>query len=255
MAEELIAQHKWRKRLSEWSPLCDNVMRLDRSESLVESAMKLNSLGICAPPCEMCVTPFGELEALEKPCAWPRVPAKWSVQLNGQFVGLQPWSACAASMGSSFDGRYVGSNVMPNGRKICWWSSQQTMPGVIFGNNIIEPNGPACKVAANVKSHTIYVDGTEQNKVLRLSFGAAVYGRSIFFPFIVSLSVEVHYRLNIGGAAPFGTFTLPFDRLAYATVPDPDGGADAQIPTAQVITWPGSVTATSNPAADPGPGA
>lgn len=56
MAEEEIASYSWRLPLDEWSPLCDNILKLDRSSGLAGSPMKLNRLGICPPPCEMCVT-------------------------------------------------------------------------------------------------------------------------------------------------------------------------------------------------------
>lgn len=56
MAEELIAQYQWRIPLEDWSPLCDNKLQLWLPQGISGTPKSLNSLGICAPPCEMCVT-------------------------------------------------------------------------------------------------------------------------------------------------------------------------------------------------------
>ena len=56
MAEEEIASYSWRLPLDEWSPLCDNILKLNRSGGLSGTPMRLNSSAICSPPCEMCVT-------------------------------------------------------------------------------------------------------------------------------------------------------------------------------------------------------
>lgn len=57
MAEETIAEHRFRRRVRDWSAICDNVLKLDRTNSLADAPMRLNQFGICAPPCEMCITP------------------------------------------------------------------------------------------------------------------------------------------------------------------------------------------------------
>lgn len=248
MAEELIAEYRWRLPVEEWSVLCDNTLKLDRSTGFSDGPMRKNSVSICAPKCEMCVTPFGK--ALEKPCSWPRVPSKWNVTLNGAFNGLQGWSACASSMGGSFVGRYISNAAAANGRKICWWGTERTKPGVIFGNLILEPDsGIPCKIIPNQIAYQIFVDGTPESKVLRLSFSAAAYGRELTG--IVGASVQVFYRLDIGNAAPFGRFEIPFSSVSPDRVPDPTFiGRTA--PIRNVISWPESITVQTEPFADPG---
>lgn len=57
MPEVTIASHKWRKRTRDWSAVCDNTLKLDRSYGLVGNPSTLNEFGVCAPDCEICVTP------------------------------------------------------------------------------------------------------------------------------------------------------------------------------------------------------
>ena len=62
MPEVTIASHKWRKRTRDWSAVCDNTLKLNRTYGMVGDPSKLNSLGVCAPDCEICVTPIpGEI--------------------------------------------------------------------------------------------------------------------------------------------------------------------------------------------------
>lgn len=57
MPEQEIASIRWRKRLRDWSRICDNGLKLDRTGNLSGTPAKLNSFAICSPECEMCVTP------------------------------------------------------------------------------------------------------------------------------------------------------------------------------------------------------
>jgi hypothetical protein len=56
MAEVTVASRKWRRRTRSFSALCDNMLTLDRTYGMQDDPSKLNQLGICASPCEMCVT-------------------------------------------------------------------------------------------------------------------------------------------------------------------------------------------------------
>lgn len=58
MAEEIIASNKWRIPTDEFSPLCDNTLKLNNSLGLTGTPSKLNSSGACPPACEMCITPI-----------------------------------------------------------------------------------------------------------------------------------------------------------------------------------------------------
>lgn len=56
MPEETIAEYRFRLHITEWSPLCDNIMQLDRTSGLDDGAFRKNRTATCSPPCEMCVT-------------------------------------------------------------------------------------------------------------------------------------------------------------------------------------------------------
>ena len=64
----IVAEVRWRRRLRDWSAICDNVMKLDRTTSLEEAAFRLNQYGICAPVCEMCVTPYPQIGDVNLTC-------------------------------------------------------------------------------------------------------------------------------------------------------------------------------------------
>jgi hypothetical protein len=59
MPEVTVASRKWRRRTRSFSALCDNMLTLDRTEGLQDDPSKLNRFGVCAPECEICLTPFG----------------------------------------------------------------------------------------------------------------------------------------------------------------------------------------------------
>lgn len=94
MAEQIIASHKWRRRTRDWSAVCDNVLKLDRTYSLLDNPSVMNQYGICAPACEICVTPYGGLGTKDDPCEAFRfmkksgddvvkIPVQWDVTADG----------------------------------------------------------------------------------------------------------------------------------------------------------------------------
>lgn len=69
MPEVTIASHKWRKKTRDWSPVCDNSMKLNRTAGMVGNPSRLNGFNICQPACEICVTPYPLIGEITIPCA------------------------------------------------------------------------------------------------------------------------------------------------------------------------------------------
>jgi hypothetical protein len=126
MAEVIIASHKWRKRTRDFSALCDNVLKLDRTYSLVNDPMKLNRYGICAPDCEMCITP--ESLVGEVPCDFRDTLARMMV--------LPPPPPAEIKIPSSLNVQILGDSLISNVDASTWFSTKclrvgQSLPSVI----------------------------------------------------------------------------------------------------------------------------
>lgn len=73
MAEENIAQYRWRIPTDEFSTLCDNTLILDGTDSLIDGPVNKNSNGFCRPECTMCITALEPPE--EEPAEDPENPS------------------------------------------------------------------------------------------------------------------------------------------------------------------------------------
>jgi hypothetical protein len=85
MPEVTIASHKWRLPTDEFSPLCDNTLKLNNSTGLVDNPSRLNSFGVCGPACEICVTPIPSQRVKVTNCACEELPRYVDIKLNGGF--------------------------------------------------------------------------------------------------------------------------------------------------------------------------
>jgi hypothetical protein len=94
MAEVTIASHKWRLPTDEFSPLCDNTLKLNNSTGLTDNPMKMNQAGVCVPACEMCISPYGSLSDISDACSAFRfmkksaddvvqIPSQWNTTVDG----------------------------------------------------------------------------------------------------------------------------------------------------------------------------
>lgn len=85
MAEVTIASHKWRLPTDDFSPLCDNTLKLNNSAGLSDNPSRLNSFGVCGPNCEICITPIPGQRVSVTNCACDELPRYVDIKLNGGF--------------------------------------------------------------------------------------------------------------------------------------------------------------------------
>lgn len=98
MPEVTIAQHKWRLPTDEFSPLCDNTLKLNNAAGLSGSPSKLNQFGVCQPSCDICISPYGTFGFTRDTCGnfsfmkknaddIVQIPNSWQATgLGGTFI-------------------------------------------------------------------------------------------------------------------------------------------------------------------------
>lgn len=136
MPEENIASYSWRRRTSEFSPLCDNAMTLDNTSGLVDSPMRQNSIGICRPACEMCITPFPGIREIDLTCSN-------KIWLEGYFGSPLPTDPDEPVLPGQFTARWVSGA----------WNAQHSLAGTdIVAGDALQNIGETCATESFVMS-------------------------------------------------------------------------------------------------------
>ena len=120
MPETTVASNKWGIQTGLFKRACDNTLRLDNSAGLSAMPVKKNRKGICAPSCEVCITPFPN--NVKAPCFCSEVPLYYEVDLPSPILGISAFSNCLALSGGQF--KFGGTA----GATCVWSTPLQSVP-------------------------------------------------------------------------------------------------------------------------------
>ncbi len=201
MAEVIIASHKWRKRTRDFAALCDNALKLDRTYSLVNDPMKMNRYGVCAPDCEICITPMPY-----------ELTPKCSLRTGDlSAVMVLPPEPIPLTLPSQFRLSIVGGGMTSTVNSSSWLGCKRFMPGDALSNMLAR---------SATQSMTIRGSATRNHESDWVYFGKSkvtlnfVYDETLnsnFPPNRITRSVSVTRDMEIQGFLSFvGTKNCPW---------------------------------------------
>ncbi len=237
MAEVTIASHKWRLFRDEFSGLCDNTLFLDNTTGLIDDPVKLNSKGVCPPPCKMCISssPLG----LQANCFCDSIPRYYDVTFPSQVKGTDSaWSACF-SVPVSARAKFV--NAAEDQDKRCLWSlnlGNKKIAHQVAGNGTF-----ACADGAGVSELSVETQRKAGSNTLgvmtvRVSLDwQNPQGDLISIPFVWSGDIE----------DCFGEFQIPVtqETVNFQWPVDPQNPNAGNYVLSQFFEWPGVLSVKS----------
>lgn len=170
---ENIASYEWRIRTEEWSSLCDNQLTLNNTDGLVDSPMRQNDIGVCRPPCVICITPFPSISDAPVPCTKKQwfstffsseelvnvveedllIPAQLSAKwVSGNLTSLVNWAGTDIETGDSLAN--IGDQCDTQQFSLRWNGGGWESDWLPFGTQHTSILERTCKSSGETDTHT-----------------------------------------------------------------------------------------------------
>jgi hypothetical protein len=247
MAEQIIASHKWRRRTRDWSAVCDNNLKLDRTYSLLDNPSSLNQYGICAPDCEMCITPYPR-NIENQSCYCETIPLFYDVVLPAPLMGIHPWSNCYNVLEAQC--RFAGMETGDNPSKVCAWNSPVTNTKIAH-RRTEAPWIPNVGWTYDCRNYLTFVRSflgvSTQKKPGSATLGRMTVSGGLYWGYDNGQNIQLRFVWRGDISSCFGEWTLPFspENSTMTWLKNINVPSQGTYSLGSFFSWPGEVKVTS----------